>query len=206
MDNREAWALVQEHDALIKSTVRRYVQTSFAKQNEVTYDDLLSGAYMVAHAAALTFDPSKATYSTWVYTALRTGLRDEVIALGRGARTPRKAGNEPYAEPVYWNRVEFSDDADDLQPVEREARSAMVEPSFEYRTDAQLDWARDLDWHERWTATVAELSPIDRDIVERHAVREESLSSIAKGYGYSTSWASNRWRKAREHLRRALPE
>jgi len=190
----EAWIFAQENRGLVYMVLNRFVRqvTGKAAVGELR-DELESEAWIAMLKAAETFDPNKASFSTW---AVRNIWQDLIKAYGRWAR------QKPLEAVSLEGVIEHIRRARDSDSGAEITLEALSEPDF---SDELVEHLDDDQMIAQLRATIDDgvLGPVERDIIKAR-LAGETLAEIAFQRGVTAQAIHCRVRRIIRKLQEAL--
>lgn len=202
LTQQEAWDVVMDNTGLVKKVTDDFT----SRWSEREFDDFLSVAYIAAHQAVMTYDPSKATkLSYWMWIVIQHALASEATKVSRqtGMAVHTEEGKRAYTRyetPSDFTTTLHSDDAT-LPERDQESR-ALAEEGFE---DDLVDLLSDAqDWERVSVAILTALDEREQRVLELHYFEGKTFPEVGKALGVSQQRAHQIKARAIQKLRAAV--
>lgn len=184
MDDRSAWDTVLENERLVRKVVDR-----FTTSKRLSFDDWYSAGMISAHQAVLTYDPSRARLSTWMWTVTYHGLFQAWRAEELKPKGANSQGGRDFSQRIFLGRAE--DAGTTVRVLNR------PDDDFVDRLLDKVDAETSIPSIE---AFLEPLDPVDREVLLLRVWGEMTLQEISEQLGFTKSRAGQRLRRALDTL------
>jgi RNA polymerase sigma factor FliA len=172
--------------------------------NAVSYEDMRAYAHTALLEAARTYDPSRASLTTYVSRKVRWAILDNLKRERRSRRAVARASALLASERLLGEGAFGAEDGGSSGDEHEERLDGLLEvhaaalaiglvtggPTLEGGGDTPEDRTARAELSHRIRAALATLPERERALVERHYFGGEDFDDIAADLGISKSWAS----------------